>query len=95
MQLQFASDVARQFVEAALHRVEGAHAFNLGGPVTDMHELAELIMEFKPGSRVSVGTERLPFPEEFDDTNLREAFGSVHQTSLRDGISYTISASTP
>ncbi len=95
MQLQFASDVARQFIDAAITKVDGARAFNLGGPVTDMDELAALIMELRPGVRVSVGEDTLPFPEEFDDGPLRETFGSVYATPLKDGVDFTLSVFTP
>ena len=61
----------------------------------DMDELAALIMELRPGVRVSVGEDTLPFPEEFDDGPLRETFGSVYATPLKDGVDFTLSVFTP
>lgn len=95
MQLHWASDVARQFIAAALSPRDGAQAYDLGGPVVGMEEAARLIEELRPGVRVTIGDGRLPFPEGFDDGPLRAAFGMVHQTPLRHGFAATLRAMAP
>lgn len=90
MQFQWASDVAQQFLDAALTPVPGAHVFDLGGPVTDVREVAAIVEELVPGVRVTIGDGRLPFPDGFDDRPLRAGVPTVHETPLRDGIAATI-----
>lgn len=92
MQLHWASDVARQFIAAALTQREGAHAYDLGGPVVGMEEAARLIEAFRPGVRVTIGDGRLPFPEGFDDAPLRAAFETVFETPLHEGFAATLEA---
>lgn len=93
MQLQWASDVALQFIDAAFGRcgaAAGARAFNLGGPVVSVSRVARVIEELRPGVRVSVGDQVLPFPEGFDGSDLRAACELVHETPLEEGIRLTI-----
>lgn len=92
MQLHWASDVARLFIAAAMAPRDGAEVYDLGGPVVTMEEVARLIEELRPGVRVEVGDGRLPFPEGFDDTPLREAFGTVYQTPWREGFTATLAS---
>ncbi|MFQ5738581.1 MAG: NAD-dependent epimerase/dehydratase family protein [Acidobacteriota bacterium] len=92
VQLQFVSDVARQFVEASRRRLEGALAFNLGGEVVGMPELIHLIQEIVPSARISHSDLCLPFPESFDDGPLAQNFERVYQTPLRDGVRHSIEA---
>ncbi len=90
LQLQLASDVALQFLEASLHPLEGAQAFNLGGECPSMTELAELIRNIVPESEISHGDLQLPFPANLDDSELRQSFANVHQTPLEAGVRTTI-----
>lgn len=92
IQLHWASDVAQQFIAAALSPRDGAQVYDLGGPVVRMEEVARLIEELRPGVRVTVGDGRLPFPEGFDDGPLRAAFGTVFETPLREGFATTLTA---
>ncbi len=90
LQLQLASDVALQFLEASLHPLEGAWAFNLGGECPSMPQLAELIGRIAPGAKISHSDVQLPFPESLEDSRLRQSFSSVHQTPLEEGVRTTI-----
>lgn len=94
MQFHWASDVARQFIDAAFGRLRdgagGARVFDLGGPVVSVAEVAALIERLRPGVKVSVGDGSLPFPVGFDDAELRAAVRQVHETPLEDGVRRTI-----
>ena len=90
MQFHFASDVARQFILAAEKPVDGAAAFNLGGPGSNVDEFAAVAREIMPDARISVADNPLPFPEGFDDSQLRKSYDVVYERPLRDGIAETV-----
>ncbi len=90
VQLQWASDVARQFIDAAFADGEGARVYDLGGPLWELAEVARLIERLRPGVRVEVGEARLPFPEGFDDAALRRDAPTVYETPLQEGVRRTI-----
>jgi nucleoside-diphosphate-sugar epimerase len=90
MQFQWASDVARQFIDVAIFPLAGAHAFNLGGEPVTVSQVAEIINRLRPGARVSVGETPLPFPNGFDDSALRQHLPTVYQTPLAEGIAHTM-----
>lgn len=92
VQLQFASDVALQFIEASRQPIKGAHGFNLGGQAVSMTELAEMIRKIVPDAEISNSQSQLPFPEAFDDSELRRNFTKVFETPLNEGIRQTIRA---
>lgn len=95
MQFHWASDVARQFIDAASQTAgddRGARVFDLGGPVVAVAEVAALIERLRPGVKVSVGDARLPFPAGFDDRELRRSAERVYETPLEDGVRETIAA---
>ena len=89
-QLQFVPDAARVFVAAARAATTGARVFHLGGPAVTLAETAAAI-EAVSGTRVEVdeGT-RLPFPDEFDGSELDAALGGVSWTPLEEGVTRTI-----
>jgi UDP-glucuronate 4-epimerase len=89
-QLQLARDTARVFVAAARAAAEGARVFNLGGPAVRIADAARAIEE-AAGVSVTVDEETiLPFPEEFDGSELESAVGPISWTPLRDGVRQTI-----
>lgn len=90
MQFQFASDVARHFIEAAVKPLGGVFGFNLGTTPTTVQAVADLIQQIRPGAQVTAAERTLPFPEGFDDTALKQHFGGVDETLLEDGIRQTI-----
>ena len=89
MQFHFASDVARQFIEAAEKPLEGANGFNLGTDPVAVSDLAALIEKVKPGCRVSCTDVSLPFPEGAASGAYTD-YSKVKVTGLEDGITQTI-----
>jgi nucleoside-diphosphate-sugar epimerase len=90
MQLQYASDVALQFIEAARQPLNGAFGFNLGGRVVDIAEVVSIIRSIKPGAQITQNENPLPFPEGFDDSELRRHFERVYETPLEEGVRKTM-----
>ena len=90
MQFQWASDVARQFILAAEHRLDGARGFNLGGPPSSVARFVDVAREALPGAEIEVVENPLPFPAGFDDSALRASFDTVYETPLEEGIAETI-----
>ncbi len=90
MQLQLASDVAQQFITASHQPINGAYAFNLGGQIVDMAQVIALIQQVIPGANITHTDNALPFPEAFDDSELKRHFATVYATPLPDGIRQTI-----
>ncbi len=90
MQLQWASDVAQQFIEAAQTPLDGAVGFNFGGDVVSVAQIIDLIRQARPGASITFTDTPLPFPPGFDDSALNNAFPRVFKTPLADGIRQTI-----
>jgi UDP-glucuronate 4-epimerase len=90
MQMQWASDVALQFIEAARNPLGGAYGFNLGGAVVDMPTVIDLIRQVKPDAQITCADVKLPFPDGFDDSALCAHFEQVHQVPLAEGVRQTI-----
>ena len=88
IEMHYAPDVARAFIEAARRSEEGgALVANLGGPATGIDEVVTAIEEAVPESAGSItfADTPLPFPEEFE--------GLVHPapvTPLREAVAETI-----
>ena len=89
-QLQLASDVAQQFIEAVDYPLEGAHVFNLGGEPVSMEAVVSAIQGVVPGAAITYDTPPLPFPAGFDDRSLRKALPYVDHTPIKEGIRRTI-----
>lgn len=90
MQFHFASDVAQQFILASETPSGGALGFNMNHPPQAVVEFAELVKEIEPSADITVDDKPLPFPEGFDDTELKAHFDTVYETSLADGITQTL-----
>ncbi len=90
MQFHFASDTALQFIEAALHPLDGAHGFNLGTEPAAVAEVVDLIRQIRPGAAITHEERPLPFPEGCDDRALRQHSANVFATPLVEGIRQTI-----
>ncbi len=90
MQLHHASDVALQFIEAARKPLGGAYVFNQGGKVVNIAEVVTAIRKVAPGAQITQNETPLPFPEAFDNTELRRRFSQVYETPLEEGIRQTI-----
>jgi nucleoside-diphosphate-sugar epimerase len=89
-QLQLASDVALQFIDAARTPVPGAYGYNLGGETLTIGDLARRIEAARPGITVTHTATILPFPSSFDDTLLQNEAHTVYETPLQEGIEQTI-----
>jgi nucleoside-diphosphate-sugar epimerase len=89
---QYADDVAKAFIRAARVDFQGADVFNIGGPSVSMQEIVETIETIVPSRKGTITFEDtpLPFPEEMDNSQLVACIGPLSETSLRDGISETI-----
>lgn len=89
-QMQLASDVALQFIDAATTPVAGAFGFNMGGEALGVADVASLIEAARPGIRITHETAALPFPAAFDDAALRSRGYPLYETPLAEGIEQTI-----
>lgn len=89
MQFHFASDVAKQFIEAAQTPTQGAKSFNLGTTPVAVTELANLIEKQKPSVKVSSGTTVLPFPIGLSKGDYPN-YSQIQETTLEQGIKETI-----
>lgn len=90
MQFHYASDVAQQFIDAAATPLEGAAVFNLGTPPVTVETVAGIIMQNCPGVNVTVGNQRLPFPEGCDSSPLQQKLSTVYETPLEIAVGETI-----
>jgi nucleoside-diphosphate-sugar epimerase len=90
MAFHFASDVALQFIEAAEKPLNGAYNFNLGTQPVPVRDVAQMIMDIKPKSKITCADTILPFPEGFDATELHRHFERVYETPLADGVRQTM-----
>jgi nucleoside-diphosphate-sugar epimerase len=90
MQFQWVSDVALQFIEAAITPSNGADAYTLDAPPTPVAEVVEIIQTLRPNVKISMAETILPFPESFDGSALRQHFQNVYDTPLEEGIRQTI-----
>ena len=90
MQFQLASDVAKQFIEAAETPLSGAYGFALGTTPTAIAEVAALIERERPGVSVTCDETPLPFPQGIDSGEFKTRLPRVVETPLADGIRQTI-----
>lgn len=91
MLFQWASDVARQFIDAARDARPGAHAFNLGTGLASVAAVVDHIRAVRPDARITIREDvRLPFPEALDDAPLRAHAPHVYDTPLAEAIRHTM-----
>ncbi len=91
-QLQWASDVAQQFIQASEQAEQGAVTYNLGGEPVTVAEIVRLIQAEVPGAAITHADVTLPFPLGLDDRTLTARAGRVFATPLEAGIRATIGA---
>jgi nucleoside-diphosphate-sugar epimerase len=89
MQFHFASDVARQFIEASEASVSGAFGFNLGTEPVAVADIVTMIKRVKPQAQITSASTILPFPEGLEPGNLKQVI-KTPETGLEDGIAQTI-----
>lgn len=90
LQLQLASDVALQFIEAATHPLDQAYVFNMGGPVVSVDEVIRLIQRNRPQAKITHGQTVRPYVEQLDDSGLRQHL-KAYETPLEVGVQQTMS----
>lgn len=90
MQFHFASDIARQFIDAAQNPLDGVHGFNLGSLPVAVADVAQMIEAAKPGVKVTTADKTLPFPAGFQGKKLERYAEHVYATPIEDGIRQTI-----
>jgi UDP-glucuronate 4-epimerase len=87
VQMHYAPDAARAFVDAARDASEGAVVANLGGPPAHVSEVVAAIEAAVPetAGRITFDEAPLPFPEEYEG-----AARPARPTPLADGVRETI-----
>lgn len=93
LDLQYADDVARAFVEAALAEPDGAGVYKLRGAVVSVDEVVGLIEDLRPDARglVTAASDPLPIEAELPGDDLAALVGTVPQTELRAAVAETLS----
>lgn len=89
---QYAEDVARTFIQAARTPFQGAGVYNLAGSIVDMSAVVAAIEAAEPSAagRITTAETVLPFPQGFDDSELRKILGDIPFTPLEEGVAATI-----
>ncbi len=89
---QYADDIAKTFIAAALKPVAGAEVFNIKGSVAHMSEVVAAIEKAAPEVRGKITFEDLllPFPEGQQDDKLRDWLGEIPYTPLEEGVAQSI-----
>ncbi|MBX3062841.1 MAG: NAD(P)-dependent oxidoreductase [Anaerolineae bacterium] len=90
-QLQFASDVAQQFIDAAVKPRDGAYGYNLGGEPVAIAHVVDIIKQIKPDAQITMNETPMSLPEGFDDSALRAEY-QVYETPVEEGIRATMEA---
>jgi UDP-glucuronate 4-epimerase len=83
-QFQYAPDVARAFVQAALVDPQSAAVYNLRGTACSIAEVVETIVAVCPEAEGSItwGETALDFPPTVDSDGLEDAIGLLQETPL-------------
>jgi UDP-glucuronate 4-epimerase len=90
--LQYAPDVARAFVQAALAATDTATVYNLGGTACSVADVIDAIVDACPDAAglITCADSRLAFPEAVDSFGLVEAIGPIEETPLHAAVAATI-----
>jgi nucleoside-diphosphate-sugar epimerase len=87
-QFQYAPDVARAFVQAALAGYDGASVHNLAGQPVSMEGVVSAIEAAAPEARglINYDAVTLPFPEAVDAASLTDVIGPVEELPFQQGV---------
>lgn len=90
--MQYANDTARIFLQCAEKDLTGAKAYSLRGSVIQVNDLIDALERVSPGARKLIRAEgkQLPIAADLDDSALVRDLGEVPRTSLEDGIRETM-----
>jgi UDP-glucuronate 4-epimerase len=88
----FVDDVAAAFIAAARACADGAgsETYNLPAVPAAMEEVVDAIAGVVPEAAVDFEPTQLPFPFDFDASELRRRVGGLPETPLRDGVRRSI-----
>jgi UDP-glucuronate 4-epimerase len=91
-QFQYAPDVARAFIQAAMVQAENAAVHNLRGAACSIADVVETIVRVCPEAAGSISSDEraLPFPATVDSDGLEEAIGRLDETPLAVAVGETI-----
>jgi UDP-glucuronate 4-epimerase len=91
-QFQYAPDVARAFVQAALAEPESATVHNLRGSASSIADVVDAIVYACPAADGSItwAETSLAFPPTVDSDGLEDVIGALSETSLTAGVADTI-----
>jgi len=85
--LQHAKDVASIFIDAALINHKAATVCNLRNDVIEVSDFVSLLQRLMRDSEIDfVKDAPLPFPADYDDSNLRSIIKQPHHTPLEEAI---------
>ena len=92
LSMQYAEDVARDFIAAARAASDGAHLVNVTGTVASMAEIVSAIEAAAPAAvgSITFTDEPLPFPEDVPAPHA--LFTPTRRTPLVEGVAATIEA---
>ncbi len=90
--LQYADDAARTFVELARLDARGAAVYNLRGSVVDVAEVVAVIEEARPQAAglITHSPDAIPIDPELDDTGLRRVLPDPPRTPLPVAVEQTL-----
>jgi UDP-glucuronate 4-epimerase len=92
LQVQYAPDVARAFVDASRTVPSGASVHNLAGHRVHMSDIVRSIELAAPDAAgtITYDDNVLPFPDEVDANSLGELIGPASDTPLEAGVADTV-----
>ena len=88
--LQFAPDVARDFVRASRLVTSNAELHGIGGTVASIPEVVSLIRSITGFEEITHGSDELPFPQAVSSASWEERVGGVSYTPLEESIGQTV-----
>ena len=86
---QFAPDVARLLTMTARAEPAGADVYSLAGDIVSMDDFVGVVEDVTGSREITHGDDPLPFPNGAEDGPLRERFGEVPHTPLREAVGIT------
>lgn len=92
MDMQYADDVARAFVQAALTSPKGAFVYNLRGASVSMEEVIAVIEGHWPQAKdlLTCGTEPLPIPADLGPPQLEQLIEKPPRTPFATAVDKTL-----
>jgi len=91
-QFQYAPDVARAFIQAALADAQAASVYNLRGHACSIADVVATIVRICPEAAGSISCAEMPlsFPPTVDSDGLEDAIGPLTETPFATAVQETI-----